>query len=250
MKYLVVGPAAMGYFSFLGFLKRNEEKLKDIKEYSGSSAGAMLCLFLALNISVDEIIEFSFNINLKEYTEYDIFNLINNYGLIKHEKIKTIIKNFLKKDYTFNEIDKKIYISAFCLSTSKTIYFSKDTHPDMSVIDAVCASISIPYIFETFKIKNEYFVDGGTVETVPYYPFLNKKPDKVHVLKIKKNTQITSNINNIVEYTKVLLYSTLNNRHDCPNYTKIHELDVEDINIFDFNMNLETKIKLFFIGFN
>jgi NTE family protein len=57
MKYLVLGPASMGIYSMIGTLKALESKLVDVKEISGSSAGAILALFLALGMSIDEILE-------------------------------------------------------------------------------------------------------------------------------------------------------------------------------------------------
>ena len=55
MKYLVLGPASMGIYSLIGALKARESELVDVKEISGSSAGAILALFLGVGMSVDEI---------------------------------------------------------------------------------------------------------------------------------------------------------------------------------------------------
>ena len=57
MKYLVLGPAGMGIFALIGTLKAREKELVDVKEISGSSAGAILALFLGVGMSVDEILE-------------------------------------------------------------------------------------------------------------------------------------------------------------------------------------------------
>ena len=36
----------------------------------------------------------------------------------------------------------------------KTEYFSKYTHPDMKVIDALCMSIAVPFIFSSYRYNN------------------------------------------------------------------------------------------------
>ena len=50
-EYLVVGPGAMGIFTMLGYLKTIEHKLQNVKGYSGASAGAIICTFLAMGFS-------------------------------------------------------------------------------------------------------------------------------------------------------------------------------------------------------
>ena len=62
---------------------------------------------------------------------------MNKYGLVDLEPIRHKFVDIFESDPTFSDIDKKIYISAFCVNTSKTVYFSKDSHPDMKVIDAI-----------------------------------------------------------------------------------------------------------------
>ena len=57
MKYLVLGPACMAIFSLIGGLKAMESDLAGVEEISGSSAGSILALFLAVGMSVDEILE-------------------------------------------------------------------------------------------------------------------------------------------------------------------------------------------------
>jgi predicted acylesterase/phospholipase RssA len=73
-------------------------------------------------------------------------------------------------DPTFEELDMKIYVSAYCLNTSTTEYFSRDTHPKMKVIDAVCMSMAIPLIFACGKYQGRTYVDGGTQEQYPMVP--------------------------------------------------------------------------------
>ena len=53
-EYLIIGPGAMGIFSMLGYLKSVENTIENVKEYSGASAGAVICTFLALRYSVEK----------------------------------------------------------------------------------------------------------------------------------------------------------------------------------------------------
>ena len=55
MKYLVIGPGALGLFSFIGLLHKIKHTLDDVEEISGASAGSLIGLFLSLNKETDEI---------------------------------------------------------------------------------------------------------------------------------------------------------------------------------------------------
>jgi len=233
----------MGYFAFLGFLKSKEKELQEIEEISGSSAGAILALFLAVGLSIDEIINFSFDLDVPEFVKLNIGCFFNKFGFVDIDPIRSKLIELCKGNPTFRELKKKIYVSAFCLNTGKTEYFSQDTHPDMYVVDAVCMSMSIPFIFSAYQYNNFTYVDGGTVEMVPYFPFLHRKPYEVMCVRLKDYDHFQEKIENPMQFLEALIKATLNNRI---NDTKGIELDIgSDINIFDFNMSYEDKLKLF-----
>ena len=185
MKYLVLGPASMGIYSLIGSLKALESKLIDVKEISGSSAGSILALLLALGMSVDEILEVSLSLNIPDFVKLRIGSFFNKFGFVDLGPIREKLVEVCGCDPTFDELEMKIYVSAYCLNSSSTEYFSKDTHPDMKVIDAVCMSMAIPLIFACGKYEGKTYIDGGTQEQYPMTPFLGKKPHEVTCIKLK-----------------------------------------------------------------
>jgi NTE family protein len=72
MKYLVLGPASMAIYSLVGNLKAHESQLAEVEEISGSSAGSILTLFLALGMSIDEILDISLNTNISKLVKLDL----------------------------------------------------------------------------------------------------------------------------------------------------------------------------------
>ena len=249
MKYLVLGPASMGIYSMIGVLKALESKLVDVEEISGASAGSILALFLALGMSVDEVYKISLSLNIPEFVKLRIGSFFNKFGFVDLAPIREKLVEVCGCDPTFAELDMKIYVSAYCLNTSTTEYFSKDTHPDMKVIDAVCMSIAIPLIFSCGKFEGKTYVDGGTQEQYPMVPFLNKKPHEVTCIKLKMDRVYQEEINNPRQYVEALVRSSLSNRVEYNKYTKLIEVNVGDTNIFDFNMSYEEKVKLYNIGY-
>jgi len=240
----------MGIFSLIGTLKALEPKLVDVKEISGSSAGSILALLLALGMSVDEILEIALDLDIPKFVKLRIGSFFNKFGFVDLEPIREKLVEVCGCDPTFEELDTKIYVSAYCLNTSTTEYFSRDTHPKMKVIDAVCMSMAIPLIFSCGKYDGKTYVDGATQEQYPMAPFLDKKPHEITCIKLKMDRVYQEEINNPRQYVEALVRSSLTNRVEYSEYTEIVEINVGDTNIFDFNMCYEDKVKLYNIGYS
>lgn len=250
MKFLCLGPAAMGLFSMIGLLKQLEPRLSTVEEYSGSSAGAILTLCLALGMSVDEILKKAMACDISDMVRLSISNFVKDYGFVETRVVReTLVALCDGRDPTFGELDKKIYISAFCLNTGKTHYFSRDTHPNLKVIDAVCMSISIPLMFSACEYDGYTFVDGGTQESLPATPFLGKRPHDVTCVKIKSASVFREKIRNHADFFEALIQSSLANR-PAPGADRMHviEIDVCGANIFDFHMTDTDKMNLYSMG--
>jgi predicted acylesterase/phospholipase RssA len=249
MKYLILGPASMGIFALIGGLKARESELVDVQEISGSSAGSILALFLAVGMSVDEILNTAVSINISNFFKIKLGSFFTKFGFVDINPIRKKLVDICGSDPTFSDIDMKIYISAFCLNSSETVYFSKDTHPDMKVIDAVCMSMAVPFIFSCGTYMDKTYVDGGMKEEYPLTPFLDKKPHEVTCLKIRTNQIYQEDINTPKHFVETLVRSALANRERYNTPIEELEINIGDTNIFDFNMSYEEKIKLFNVGF-
>ena len=230
----------------LGYLKSVENTLQDVKGYSGASAGAIICTFLALGYSVEETLYKLLELDPSKLVKLNLKCFINSYGLVDLKPVRQQLVNLLESDPTFSEIDKTLYISAFCVNTSKTEYFSKYTHPDMKVIDAICMSIAVPFIFSSYRYENMVYVDGGTLETLPTAPFLSKKPHNILCVRMKMETQFIEEIKNPKQFAEALISSTLNNRknNDIEKSTVI-DIDIGQVDVFNFNMSYEEKFQMY-----
>jgi predicted acylesterase/phospholipase RssA len=249
MKYLVLGPASMGIYALIGAMKSMEQSLDQVKEISGSSAGSMLALFWAVGMSMDDIVDASLSINISDFVKLNIGSFFNKFGFVELDPIREQLVTICGCDPTFSELDRKIYVSAFCLNTSRTEYFSKDTHPNMKVIDAVCMSIAIPLIFASSEYCDKTYVDGGTAEEYPLGPFLDKKPHEITCVRIKMDEIYQEQLNTPRDFLEALIRSSIKNRLKYIENFKIIEIDIGNMNIFDFNMKYEDKIRLMNMGY-
>jgi NTE family protein len=250
MKYLVLGPASMGIYSLIGALKARESSLADVKEISGSSAGAILALFLAVGMSVDEILDVSLSLDIPNFVKIRLGSFFNKFGFVDMGPIRKKLVDICGGDPTFNELETRIYISAFCLNTTETVYFSKDTHPNMKIIDAVCMSMAVPFIFACGKYEDRMYVDGGTKEEFPLTPFLDKKPHEVTCVRIKMNKIYRETIDNPKQFVDVIVRSALSNRETFQSPIEVIEVNVGDTDVFNFSMEYEEKIRLFNMGYS
>jgi predicted acylesterase/phospholipase RssA len=256
IKYIVLGPGAMGYFIFLGSMAKLKDlnKLNDIEEISGSSAGAIVAfMYLICKGNIKTILDYSIDLNLKEFLKPNISNLIKNYGLISNSKVQklfteTCLKITGKNDFTFKELYAwspiKLHLPAYCVDLMDTKYFSVDTSPDVSVIRILNATIAIPFIFEPVKIDNYRFVDGSFAEEIPGNPFIKYKSEENLALKIIWESE--TKIKNIKSFLFCILYSSLKMRqkYDIP----IHNITCLEEDVMNHNATTAVKLKLYILG--
>ena len=197
----IYGVSFMGTYACL--LKHNV--LKNIKCYSGCSAGAIFALLANLSLPIVEIEKFINKLDYDKLNDINFLDINSKLGFESGKKImdcinEVIIANVGTSSITFEELHiktgKKLYINAVCITDNKIEYFSVDTAPKMEVSLAIRMSISIPFIFVPVKYNNKLYVDGGMLEYIP-----NIFPTNSLVIKIDhvstENITFDNNTNNI-----------------------------------------------------
>ena len=249
MKYLILAPGGLSFYTLLGYLMRREEQLKEVEEISGSSSGAMIGFLLLSGKSLQEIFDATINIDISELAKVDLKTFINSFGFINHELIKQKLIEIWGGNPTFKELPKKFHVSAYCLNTLEVEYFSRDTHPDMHVVEALCASISIPVMFAAYTYKGKKYVDGATTECVPAGPFLHKNYSEVFCVNTKHAGDMKCDkIETMVDYFKRIALTGYKHRRRYDDIPGVM-LDISHIDVLDFKASLETRLKLFTIGY-
>ena len=255
MKNLIIGPGAMGFFLYLGVISKlkREAQLEDLEAISGASAGGLLgFLFCATKGDPTKVLDFALTVPVKQIMKPNIRCLIKDYGIIPYTKVRKVLvdacKAFIgKDDVTFQELyDRypvKLHISAYCVDFMKTVYFSVDSAPTMSVLDAVCATIAIPFLFSSVKLKDGWnYIDGGSAEVIPGGPFLGQD-----AFAMKLAWSRLEKVKDLKSYALSILYSTMKLRHtyDFP----LIDIDVQGDDIYDFSASNDAKLKMFLKGF-
>ena len=259
IEYLVLGPGSTGIFAMIGCLQMLQDTEKmNIKEISGASSGSILALlYIISGGDIKRILSASMGADMESVTKVNIRTLFKKYGFVDTCKIKTklieICYELCKlKDPTFQEIYNKfpikLHISAYCLNNGKTEYFSVDTHPYKKVLDVICGSIAIPFLFSAQKLGDKTYIDGGIAESIPLTPFLNKSADDVCCVRILAEDRVVDDVNDIKTFTQQLVYTMLKYRISYDN-TRIITIDLTDFDIFNFKINDKQKLELFVRGY-
>jgi predicted acylesterase/phospholipase RssA len=258
MKHLAIGPGAMAYFGFLGALAalRDSDQLHNLEEISGASAGGLLAFFyIVANGNIQAILDYSIEIPIKDVMKFNIRLFLKHYGFVNHSKIKSIISNiirvyFSQEDVTFEQLRNlrpdmpDLYISAYCVNLSKTEYFSHKTSPTMSVIDALCMTVSVPFLFASVLWNENRYIDGGTLEDSPSAVFLGNSD----VAALRYEWSPTYNISSLTEFLTCIMYASTRLRHKYN--VKTYTLKLEEFKIFDFSISNDLKLQMFSSGYN
>jgi len=165
---LVIGGGGMKGAYFLGAIAFLEETniIERIKNFFGTSIGAIICLFSILNYSSQDQMDIVKN---------KIFFHLKSFSEIKDSFFKSdvpeILKEYIEPTMTFEQLYKKTEknynVIAFDCTRRRETIFSHTHTPHASVYEAVCASCAVPLLFDLVRIGDSYFTDGGIVNNLP-----------------------------------------------------------------------------------
>lgn len=254
MKHLMIGPGGIYFYSLFGLMCRlnKDGHLRNLKEISGSSAGSLTAfLYLMGKDSLDKVKEYIFSCEYGDTFKMHPMRLIKKYGLIDTMAGRNFLSTLCSRvfgipDITFEQLYQRtnivLHISSLSLLKNDVEYFSVHTHPTLSVLDAVCMSISAPFVFTPFKNH----IDAGVIELVPYAPFIGKD-DVVSI--INEQDMYNPSKNSIFSHLFHVLNLISRLRKDESFSTRII-IPSFDKGVFDFKQSPSDRMKLFVHGYN
>ncbi|UCF50237.1 MAG: patatin-like phospholipase family protein [Thermoplasmatales archaeon] len=148
-----------------------------IERICGTSGGSIYGYLLILHsMDAKKVTKYLIDLNFKDFFDNsfgvfrDTWRLIRKGGWNKGEKILKVLSKITlektgKKDINFSQLNDFFGIDFTVVVTdaerSKAIYCSYKSTPDLSVIEAVRRSMSIPLVFVPRSDKEGTYVDGG-----------------------------------------------------------------------------------------
>ncbi len=155
---LALGSGAFRGFAHLGVIQVLQEQEVSIDMISGTSIGALVAAYYALYGEVDSLEEKILDQKSRIFRFSD-FGLRG--GLVSGNRYEKFIEHLLGK-HTFNDTKIPLRIVATELSSGRPYVFSEG-----KLATAVCASASVPVVFEPAKQQRSRFVDGALSSPVP-----------------------------------------------------------------------------------
>ena len=191
-------------FAIIGVMKKMEELniMGNIKYWCGTSIGSLFALLASLQFTSSELSQLFVNFSYNQYQSIDVVTMLSAFGIDNFKKIKEFILSVLKtrningETLTFMEHYQKtgttLIMDAVCLNTCTNTYFSWETFPNMPIIIALQASMSIPLLFTSVKYGTLTYVDGGiTGDLINPSLFTNLDPQSVLCVNLFQRNKVS-----------------------------------------------------------
>ena len=176
---ILSGGSSFG-LAHIGTIEFLEENNLRPSEIIGTSRGSVIGALYAIGNTSETIKE-----KIEGLRTKDLFELKYLQGRIEYKKAKTFLKEIFKnKKMSEARIPLKI-IATNIKNGEKKIFTHKD---NLSIYDAILASIAIPGILTAKKIKKETFIDGCVSSNLPI-EVAKKKNIKLAINVVNKKTK-------------------------------------------------------------
>jgi NTE family protein len=264
---LVFEGAGIRGIAYTGAVEELEARgiLSGIERYGGTSAGAIIALALALDYDAGEIREVLRDTKFQRFNDGGglliggVYRLLRHYGWYRSQRFSQWLATLItakagQPDLTFQQLydltGHDFYAVGTNLTQQRMEIFSRETHPQMRVQDAVRISMSIPLYFEAPLVDaqgriyrkpprghpTDVIVDGGIignfpiqifdqVDTMQNRPMRNANPATLGI-KIESDEQIDfyrqgrglhpQPIGNLREYVQAFYLFTLETLNSQP----------------------------------
>lgn len=260
LKNIVFSSSGVGGFAYLGVLKALEEYNIRATNYTGSSGGALIGAFACLDISVDDMINYTLATDFRKFLDSgDIpwskeINFMTKDGWYKGDALFNWIRGgfskFINKpDITFKQLydvtgrNSTMMVSNLTKATIES-YNSYDT-PDSVVAFGGRVTSSVPIFFEPITVNNNIYVDSGYFAPFPFF-IHEKEIDKTWGWRVVRGPKYNNNNKTGVdEYMKKLLltpaliieeWQTVPGSED-----RTTTIQIDEVDLLDFRLNNNQK---------
>lgn len=254
IEHIVIAGGGASGICIYGLLRESHNagfwNINNIKTIYGTSVGAIIAIFIALQYAWDDLDEYILKRPWQNVFKFDIKSLLDSYdnrGIFDRKIIEELLVPLLKgKDLDTNttllELYEKTNIEIHITSTELNEYelvdFSHKTHPEWSVIDAVYCSASLPILFSPVLKDDKCYLDGGTIMNYPLSLCVNSIGEEntdsilgINMAKLDKSINRVTEESNLFDHISILLnkmYDRASYGH-TPVYNIKHEIIIDNV---------------------
>lgn len=173
---LILGGGAARGMAHIGVIRRLEELDISPIEIVGTSIWALIWGFLALGYTSREMSEVVKNISYLKLIDLDLRT-----GSLKWVKLMKHLGKYIG-DKNFSDCIIPLKIVATDIDTGEKYIFLEG-----KIIDAIRASIAIPWIFAPYKYAWRSLVDGGLVSNLP----IEEAREDTHIIAVSVQMELS-----------------------------------------------------------
>jgi predicted acylesterase/phospholipase RssA len=297
IQFCVFAGGGISGLSYIGVLETFEKEnlLPDIQYFIGSSSGALIAALAVFGVSSAQIKELLMGVDLGSMFRicgnrydpnslasmivnayYGIPELIKELGIISSCTFISWLEECMEEFgvdpnitllQLYNKTGKMLVITATCLNTYSCLYLSAATYPNMRVIDALNASIQIPFVLQPIKfddpsleVGERTLCDGGVIDNLPLNSCDVIAPDgeivgynrrAIGFMPVSRGAWYPdyNSVDSILDYGMAVirvLHSTIHmSRSNQEHYwDRITPIECGDASAFEFNVSTERAIAL------
>ncbi len=173
---IVLGGGGVKAIAHIGALQALEEAsiLRFVRKYVGLSAGSLVAFGMVLGYTIaalkDICERFDFAV-LQDPAPEGFLSFIDNYGIDTGDRLIRFLQALLTikglpGDLTFDGLKTarpqlQLEVVASDLTSGEPVIFSVTNTPNCRLVDALRASMSLPFYFWPVHINDHLYVDGG-----------------------------------------------------------------------------------------
>jgi patatin-like phospholipase/acyl hydrolase len=201
IQHLVLSGAGSDGLIQLGMLEQlmvEMFSMDNIKSIYGTSAGSIIGILLCLKVPLQEIIDYFIQRPWDKWFKPDVFQFMESKGFVNSSCFQELLAPFFNAydiniSITLQELYERSGIDFHVFTTAVTHMKSVDLNhidfPDLSAVQAICMSSSIPILFTPIQYKDEYYIDGGVLN---HCPTINEEDVLVLMIDYKQQIDLQS----------------------------------------------------------
>ena len=149
--------------------------LNQAKVFAGTSIGSFLAALYSSGFDPLDILKIFLEIKVILPEDADWGNITRDYGIYSTNRLKKWMEYIFREKFgyvptlleLFQKTNKHLILCAYNVTKTRIEYFTWKTEPDMTIVDAIIASCTIPLMFKPFHYKGSLYVDGARGEVCP-----------------------------------------------------------------------------------
>ena len=226
---------ALQYLSVHLYMEKQATIGSHFSGFGGSSIGAFIALLCVLDVPVSDMIDI-FQSTLHHFEHLNLTtNVIQchekeNFAAFLPVLCNILIERIQDDKVTFADLKTKtgkdLVICALNLCSSSCELFRAETTPDVPIVSAIMASMSVPFVFPAVQINGIPYSDGGLVLNLPVTAFPIRQTLGLWAVHQRQNQQLesirASALTYIFQVLKAIFYTHDEVMHaflkDSPNF--------------------------------